>query len=179
VDTEALPYDDDSYDVVISGMVLELSPEPQKMINEMVRVVRPGGIVALSTHGTNHYTEALDACFRAATKRYVLGYRIEYWPMEETKLKQLFSRAKLVDVATRRITWQDDFGTGDNAYGFTVSTSSRGELSIYFYPGVVPFWNAEGGPQFTCRKQAYPRRSAVCSFSFRRESANSGFIRAF
>jgi len=124
LDAEALPYDDDSYDVVISGMVLELSPEPQKMISEMVRVVRPGGIVALSTHGTNHYTEALDACFRAATKRYVLGYRIEYWPMKETKLKKLFSRAKLVDVATHRITWQDDFGTGDNAYGFTVSTSS-------------------------------------------------------
>jgi ubiquinone/menaquinone biosynthesis C-methylase UbiE len=124
LDAEALPYDDNSYDVVISGMVLELSPDPQKMINEMVRVVRPGGAVALSTHGTNHYNEGVDACFRAVTKRYVLGYRMEYWPIEETKLKELFSRAELENVATRRLTWQDDFGSGDNAFDFVFSTSS-------------------------------------------------------
>jgi len=124
LDAESLPYDDNSYDVVISGMVLKLSPEPQKMINEMVRVARPGGIVALSTDGPNHYAEAIEAAFRAVTKRHVLGYRIEDWPIKETGLKKLFARAKLANVATRRLTWQDDFGTGDDAYDFFASTSS-------------------------------------------------------
>ena len=45
-DARALRIDSTSFDVVVSGLVLNFVPEPPLAVAEMVRVVRPGGIVA-------------------------------------------------------------------------------------------------------------------------------------
>lgn len=45
-DAQALPFDDDSFDVAIMALVLSFLPEPAKAVAEMTRVVRPGGWVA-------------------------------------------------------------------------------------------------------------------------------------
>ncbi len=45
-DAHALPADDDSFDVTISGLVLSFVPDPQTAIVEMARVVRRGGTVS-------------------------------------------------------------------------------------------------------------------------------------
>ncbi|MBI5531294.1 MAG: class I SAM-dependent methyltransferase [Deltaproteobacteria bacterium] len=45
-DARALPCQDSSFDVAVSGLVLNFLPEPSTMASEMVRVVRPGGTVA-------------------------------------------------------------------------------------------------------------------------------------
>jgi SAM-dependent methyltransferase len=45
-DALALPYENGSYDAVVSGLVLNLAPDPGAMVGEMVRVARPGGRVA-------------------------------------------------------------------------------------------------------------------------------------
>ncbi len=45
-DACALPFDDGSFDVALSQLVLQFVPEPAAMAAELVRVVRPGGIVA-------------------------------------------------------------------------------------------------------------------------------------
>jgi SAM-dependent methyltransferase len=45
-DAQALPYEDASFDAAVSGLVLNFVPEPERAAAEMVRVVRPGGIVA-------------------------------------------------------------------------------------------------------------------------------------
>jgi SAM-dependent methyltransferase len=45
---EALPFGDDSFDVVYSSNVLEHVVDPWRLADEMVRVVKPGGIVAVS-----------------------------------------------------------------------------------------------------------------------------------
>jgi SAM-dependent methyltransferase len=42
----ALPADDDSFDVTISGLVMSFVPDPRTAIVEMARVVRRGGTVA-------------------------------------------------------------------------------------------------------------------------------------
>jgi ubiquinone/menaquinone biosynthesis C-methylase UbiE len=44
-DILSLPYDDQSFDVVMAAHVLEHLPEPQRALTEMVRVLRPGGMV--------------------------------------------------------------------------------------------------------------------------------------
>ena len=41
----SLPYDDQSFDVVMAAHVLEHLPDPQRALAEMVRVLRPGGMV--------------------------------------------------------------------------------------------------------------------------------------
>ncbi|MBX7200320.1 MAG: class I SAM-dependent methyltransferase [Rhodospirillaceae bacterium] len=46
-DMHAMPYPDTAFDVVISGWVLAYSKNPQKAVDEMLRVVKPGGIVAI------------------------------------------------------------------------------------------------------------------------------------
>ena len=47
-DMHALPYPDDHFDVVMSGWVLAYSSDPQKAVNEMVRVAKNGAILAIA-----------------------------------------------------------------------------------------------------------------------------------
>lgn len=46
-DAQALPLGDASVDAAVSGLVVNFVPEPARMVAEMARVIRPGGIVAL------------------------------------------------------------------------------------------------------------------------------------
>jgi hypothetical protein len=41
------PFPDNHFDIVISGQALEHSPHPWKMVTEMARVLRPGGVMCL------------------------------------------------------------------------------------------------------------------------------------
>lgn len=124
LDAESLPFDDSSFDAVVSGMVLGLVPNQEGIVTEMTRVLHPSGTLALSTHGPDHYFEANDAAFRAISKRYVLGYRLEFWPRKETEIRRILAQAGLVDIRTRRLTWQDGFETGGKAYDFFAATSA-------------------------------------------------------
>ncbi len=44
-DVQQLPYPDNSFDMVMAGHILEHLPNPAAALGEMVRVVRPGGLV--------------------------------------------------------------------------------------------------------------------------------------
>jgi len=43
VDSEEIPFDDNTFDVVISNGVINLSPEKLKLFEEINRVLKPGG----------------------------------------------------------------------------------------------------------------------------------------
>jgi len=45
-DAQALPFADDHFDAVVSGLVLNFIPSPERALAEMARVVRPGGTLA-------------------------------------------------------------------------------------------------------------------------------------
>ena len=45
-DAQALGEASASFDAVVSGLVLNFVPEPNRAVSEMVRVARPGGVVA-------------------------------------------------------------------------------------------------------------------------------------
>jgi len=46
-DAEALPFGDDRFDAVVSGLMLNFVPSPERALAEMIRVARPGGTVAV------------------------------------------------------------------------------------------------------------------------------------
>jgi SAM-dependent methyltransferase len=48
-DAEALPYPDSSFDFVVSQFGHLFAPRPEVVVKEMLRVLKPGGVVAFST----------------------------------------------------------------------------------------------------------------------------------
>ncbi|MHA1829750.1 MAG: class I SAM-dependent methyltransferase [Candidatus Heimdallarchaeaceae archaeon] len=126
LDAEYLPFSDNSFNLVFSGLALGFMPNQTKVITEMVRVVKPGGLIAISTAGPRHFQEAIDAAFRAAgiDLRYILGYRIEFWPQKEKILRLLLSKAGLTNITTQTITFREKFESGKVAYEFFAATSS-------------------------------------------------------
>jgi SAM-dependent methyltransferase len=133
LDAESLPYDDKSFDAVISGMLIGLVPNQGEVVTEMARVLRPKGTLAFSTHGPNYFWEVADSVFRATPKRYVLGYRIEFWPRKETEIQRMLAQAGLVNVQTRRVTWQHAYENGGKTYDFFAAVSAE-------------WWNAKFPP---------------------------------
>jgi SAM-dependent methyltransferase len=55
---EDLPFDDDSFDVVVSQMALMFFPDPAAALAEMARVVVPGGTVAVLVPGALEHQPA-------------------------------------------------------------------------------------------------------------------------
>lgn len=47
-DAEALPYDDASFDVVVSMYGVMFTPQPERIVDELRRVTKPGGTIALA-----------------------------------------------------------------------------------------------------------------------------------
>jgi len=124
LDAEALPYKENAMDAVISGMTFGVLPDQQRALNEMVRVVKPGGLICIGAHGPEHYWEAIDASFRCINKRYILGYRLEWWPRTEEFIRNLLERANLDGIQSRRIIWRNEFADGAAVYDFFAAISA-------------------------------------------------------
>jgi hypothetical protein len=72
--------------------------------------LKPGGLVCVGAQGPEHYWEAIDATLRCINKRYVPGYRFEWWPGKEAYIKRLLEAEKLQDIRSKRVIWRNQFG---------------------------------------------------------------------
>jgi len=124
LDAEALPFKNDSFDVVITGMAFGLFPDQGEAVKEMFRVLRPGGFISLGAHGPEHYWEAVDASLRVMNKKYFLGYRFEFWPRNEKQIHALMKRTGFTDISTNRFIWRNLFKTSEDACKFFTSVTS-------------------------------------------------------
>jgi phosphatidylethanolamine/phosphatidyl-N-methylethanolamine N-methyltransferase len=66
-----LDYPDDSFDYVTSFHVLTVVPDPYRMMSEMVRVCKPGGRIAITTHfqSSNPLIAALNTIVNPITRQ--------------------------------------------------------------------------------------------------------------
>ena len=63
-----LPFEDSSFDRVMAGMNLNLVPDPEKMLNEIFRVLKPGGRFGVSVWGRADESFALTVFNSACSK---------------------------------------------------------------------------------------------------------------
>jgi SAM-dependent methyltransferase len=86
---EALEFPDDRFDNVLCSQVLEHVREPVRALQEIARVLRPGGIVLAATHGTYPYHP----------------HPTDYWRWTQDGLRALFDDAggfEIVEIVPHR-----------------------------------------------------------------------------
>ena len=125
LDAESLPFDNNSFDIVITGMSFGLFPDQVNAVNEMFRVLRPGGLVSLGAHGPEHYWEAIDTTIRSLSKRHLLGYRFEFWQRTEKQIAGLMKDAGFKDIRTNRFIWRNFFENPVDACEFFAAVSAN------------------------------------------------------
>lgn len=124
-DATALPFDPDRFDAAVMALVIFFIPEPPKGVAEMVRVVRPGGLVAAyawDMAGGGFPFEPIWAELRA------LGVAMPQPPSADASradvLRGLWTDAGLEAVETREITVQRSFADFDDFWATSTAMGS-------------------------------------------------------
>ena len=78
MDAERMALPDRSFDVVVAQFVITAVPNPEKTLDEFVRVTRPGGEIVLVNHigAEQGPRRAFEICFAPIARR--LGWRPEF-----------------------------------------------------------------------------------------------------
>jgi SAM-dependent methyltransferase len=100
VDVQDLSYPDSSFDYVVCDQVIEHIPEPQRAVDEIHRVLRPGGWLILATcfmdpvhtqpNNTGDYWRFTPAGLRHLVRGYREVYQCEGWGNREALAVVLF-----------------------------------------------------------------------------------------
>ena len=168
-DARALPIDAGSRDVAVSGLVLNFIPEPSTALAEMLRVVRPGGLIAAYVWDYAGKMELMRHFWDAAVALDVLARDLDEgrrFPLCSPRaLARLFAEAGLRQVEGRAIDVPTRFRDFDDywspflggqapapAYAMSLSEERRGALRERIRAG-LPF-DADGSIDLIARAWA-------------------------
>jgi ubiquinone/menaquinone biosynthesis C-methylase UbiE len=102
---DILPFDDESFDHVASLLAFTYLKDPEAMLKESYRILKPGGRIAVCTLGRNMMTWMVPPFYRLGER---LGYRkIGVGDFGEnyytgTEMEELFLNAGFLDVESTR-----------------------------------------------------------------------------
>ena len=137
-DAMALPFASGSFDAAVMALVLVFIADPRKGVDEMVRVVRPGGTVATYMWDMLGGGFPLDPIIVEMRE---MGFapprppRMDASRMEA--LRDLWNAAGLMDVETRKITAQRTFASFDDFWMTKLKAPSIGPTIAAMEPGDV------------------------------------------
>jgi ubiquinone/menaquinone biosynthesis C-methylase UbiE len=102
---ESIPFRDNSFDAVSSLLVFSYLRDPEAMLSEAYRVLRPGGAISICTLGKKLLTSGIPAIYHISEKirvKHVVMKDFGEHYYDEHEMYDLFSEAGFCDV---RVSW--------------------------------------------------------------------------
>ncbi len=133
-----LPFPDASFDAVYAHQVLQHLRERESAVREMLRVVRPGGLVAVRDvdWGTAAYWPRDPWLDRFIEVHHQAWYRNGGEPQMGRQLRALFNAAEVVDLEISAAVWcyatPDETAAWGEAYADRLLTSPMGERPVEY-----------------------------------------------
>ena len=137
-DAMALPYPGDRFDAAVMALVIAFVPDPAKGVDEMVRVVRPGGTVATYVWdmlGGGFALEPILAEVRAMGHTPPSPPQMSASRMET--LRELWVGGELEAVETREITVRRTFADFDEFWMINLKGATVGATIAAMAPGDI------------------------------------------
>lgn len=113
-DARTLPFPDRSFDTVVCRSGLMLIPEPERVISEARRVLRPGGRMLSAVPASPPETPMIGVAFGVIAKALDLapapsGTPNFYALSKPGSVEALYEAAGLRDVSTERLVWETSY----------------------------------------------------------------------
>ncbi|MDC0420901.1 methyltransferase domain-containing protein [Gammaproteobacteria bacterium] len=126
-DIEEIPYPDNSFDLIFASHVLEYVKNDKKAINEIKRVLRPGGLAFLPVPMLHDKT--IDFEERPLNKRIIRETGVDYFD----RYREVFTEVKVYDSSSF-----------DEKFNLTIDMEdeSRTERRMYQLPNLLPVCKA-------------------------------------
>lgn len=112
-DAESLDFDDSSFDVVISMFGAMFAPRPEKVAAELVRVCRPGGMIAMGNWPADSF---IGQMFKIVGSYVPPPAGIQsplLWADQDTVRARFGRSASLIRFATRTLSFRYPFGVSE------------------------------------------------------------------
>lgn len=112
-DAEALPYDDDTYDVVMTMFGAMFAPRPDVTAAELIRVTKPGGVIAMANWTPEAFTGQM---FKTGGKHVPPPPGMPspvMWGTEDAVRERLGNGVSDLQMARRKIMFTYPFGPKD------------------------------------------------------------------
>ena len=112
-DAEGLPFDDASFDAVLSVFGAQFAPRPERVAAELFRVLRPGGTVGMANWGTRGFQGEFFATLREYRPPEPEGIPNSMLWGDEAIIRERFEGlAGAVSVEPRIFLWEFDSPAG-------------------------------------------------------------------
>jgi ubiquinone/menaquinone biosynthesis C-methylase UbiE len=148
---ESLPYDDDTFDIVVGHAVLHHVPDVESALREILRVLKPGGRFAIAGEPTrigDWYTRRLDRItWKATTTLTRLGPLRAKWARSRAELDESSRAAALESVVDLHTFGPDELRAMAESAGAVEVTTQTEELLAAFLGRPVRTFEAAVNPE--------------------------------
>lgn len=103
-DAESLPFPDASFDLAASVFGAMFAPRPDIVARELMRVVRPGGTVAMANYGPGGYLARLAGVLATYSTTPATTFPSPFLWGDENEVRRRFDGAERIEIDRRTLT---------------------------------------------------------------------------